>query len=139
MDQVSNMRDLLYLSETKMQVLVPQLPGRLLRRLGYEAGTNLGVASFKVTLPGEVQQKSAVAALDAVIHMIEKGNRLRHLAEADLSPGDWVRFEGKFRYGDDEIWKIPDDAEEPTLVYFISVDPPPFVLCGSAAHVRDRR
>ncbi len=37
------MRDLLYLSENKMRILVPQLPVRWRRRLGLEAGFNLGL------------------------------------------------------------------------------------------------
>jgi hypothetical protein len=51
------MRDLLYLSESKMQALVPQLPGRTIRRLGLEAGVSAGLISLKVTLPGEVGQQ----------------------------------------------------------------------------------
>lgn len=65
------MRELLYLSENKMRALVPQLPGRLRRKLGFEAGLNAGVASVTATLPSE-PQPSSIAALDAVIKMIEK-------------------------------------------------------------------
>lgn len=39
------MRDLLYLSENEMRAPIPQLPGRLRRRLGFEAGLNAGVAT----------------------------------------------------------------------------------------------
>lgn len=133
------MRDLLYLSESKMQVLMPQLPGRLRRRLGYEAGANVGFISFKVALPGEVQQQSAVAALDAVVRMIEKGSSVRHRTDVGLAAGDWIRFEEEFRYGDDSTWQSVREQAVPTLVYFIAVEPPPLVLCGSAAHVLDRR
>jgi hypothetical protein len=125
-----------------MQVLVPQLPGRLRRRLGYEAGANVGFISFKVALPGEVQQQSAVAALDAIVRMIEKGSSVRRRTDVGLAPGDWIQFDEEFRYGDDSTWQSVEEQAEstvPTLVYFIAVEPPPLVLCGSAAHVLDRR
>jgi hypothetical protein len=72
------MRDLLYLSENKLRALVPQLPGQLRRRLGFEAGLNVGVASARASLPGE-PQPSSIALLDAVVEMIEqeKGSRWR--------------------------------------------------------------
>jgi hypothetical protein len=46
------MRDLLYLSENKMRVLSPQVPRQIWKKAGFEAGVNVGLASFKTTLAG---------------------------------------------------------------------------------------
>lgn len=94
------MRDLLYLSENKMRALVPQLPGKLRKRLGFEAGLNVGVVSAKATLPGESSQPSSVAALDAVVEMIEREKGSRWRTDPDLRAGEWIQFDEEFRYGD---------------------------------------
>ncbi len=123
------MRDLLYLSENKMRALIPQLPGQLRRRLGFEAGLNAGVVSAKATLQSE-SQPSSVALLDAVVEMIEREKGSRWRTDSDLRAGDWIQFEEEFRYG---------DAATSGLVYFAATDTEaPFVLCGSAVHVLDR-
>jgi hypothetical protein len=77
------MRDLLYV-ENKTRALVPQLPGQLRRRLGFEAGLNVGVVSAKATLPGESSQTSSIAALDAVVEMIEREKGSRWRTDRDL-------------------------------------------------------
>ncbi len=105
------MRDLLYLSENKMRALIPQLPGQLRRRLGFEAGLNAGVVSAKATLQSE-SQPSSVALLDAVVEMIERGKGSRWRTDSDLRAGDWIQFEEEFRYGD----------APPGLVYFAAAD-----------------
>src|SRR5947209_8625537 len=128
------MRDLLYLSENKMRALVPQLPGQLRRRLGFEAGLNVGVASARASLPGE-PQPSSIALLDAVVEMIEQEKGSRWRTDPDLRAGDWVQFEEEFLYGD------AASAGEALsgLVYFAATDgEAPFVLCGSSVHVLDR-
>jgi hypothetical protein len=128
------MRDLLYLSENKMRALIPQLPGQLRRRLGFEAGLNVGVASARASLPGE-PQPSSIALLDAVVEMIEQEKGSRWRTDPDLRAGDWVQFEEEFLYGD------AASAGEALsgLVYFAATDgEAPFVLCGSSVHVLDR-
>jgi hypothetical protein len=123
------MRDLLYLSENKMRALVPQLPGQLRRRLGFEAGLNAGVVSAKATLQTE-SQPSSVALLDAVVEMIEREKGSRWRTDSDLRAGDWIQFEEEFRYG---------DADNTGLAYFAAADTEaPFVLIGSTVHVLDR-
>jgi hypothetical protein len=138
------MRDLLYLSENKMRALIPQLPGQLRRRLGFEAGLNAGVVSAKASLPGE-SQPSSIALLDAVLEMIgqERGSRWR--IDPDLRAGDWIQFEEEFRYGDaDTASYLPRDDRAADhalsgLVYFAATEAEaPFVLCGSSVHVLDR-
>ncbi|MDP9607906.1 SAVMC3_10250 family protein [Streptomyces hygroscopicus] len=130
------MRDLLYLSENKMRALVPQLSGRLRRRLGLEAGFNAGVASVKATLPSDAQPSSA-ALLDAVVNMIERARGFRSRTDGDLQPGDWIRFEEAFHYGD-APGRVRDEDTAAGLVYFAAKDGPPFVLLGSGVHVLDR-
>jgi hypothetical protein len=128
------MRDLLYLSENKMRALVPQLPGQVRRRLGFEAGLNVGVASAKASLPGEAQS-SSIALLDAVVEMIEREKGSRWRTDPDLRAGDWVQFEEEFRYGD----AATAGKALAGLVYFAATDgEAPFVLCGSSVHVLDR-
>jgi len=158
------MRDLLYLSENKMRALIPQLPGQLRRRLGFEAGLNVGVASAKATLPGE-SQPSSIALLDAVVEMIEREKGSLWRTDRDLRAGDWIQFDEEFRYGDADTAKYLDehldDQDDPVaepvydpgtgarrlraigalsgLVYFAATDASaPFVLCGSSVHVLDR-
>jgi len=137
------MRDLLYLSENKMRALVPQLPGQLRRRLGFEAGINAGVMSAKATLQSE-SQPSSVALLDAVVEMIEQGKGSRWRTDSDLRAGDWIQFEEEFRYGDAATapYLRSDEGSGHALsglVYFAATDAvPPFVLCGSSVHVLDR-
>jgi len=138
------MRDLLYLSENKMRALVPQLPGQLRRRLGFEAGLNAGVVSAKATLQSE-SQPSSVALLDAVVEMIERERGSRWRTDSDLRAGDWIQFEEQFCYGDAETWPYSLSDQDSGhalsgLVYFAATDaePPPFVLCGSSVHVLDR-
>src|SRR5437016_151262 len=140
------MRDLLYLSENKMLALVPQLPGQLRRRLGFEAGINAGVASAKASLPGE-SQPSSVALLDSVVEMIEREKGSRWRTDSDLRAGDWIQFEEEFRYGDAATAgylrdrRCHDQAAGHALsglVYFAATDAEaPFVLCGSSVHVLD--
>jgi hypothetical protein len=93
------MHDLLYLSERKMEALVPQLPGRLRRRLGLEAGLNVGIASVKAQLPGD-NQRASVALLDAVVKMIDRERGVQWRTEPTLTVGDWIQFEEEFRFGD---------------------------------------
>lgn len=141
------MRDLLYLSENKMRALIPQLPGQLRRRLGFEAGINAGVASAKASLPGE-SQPSSVALLDSVVEMIEREKGARWRTDSDLRAGDWIQFEEEFRYGDAATAgylrdrRRHDQAADHSLsglVYFAATDAEaPFVLCGSSVHVLDR-
>jgi len=140
------MRDLLYLSENKMRALVPQLPGQLRRRLGFEAGLNAGIASAKASLPGE-SQPSSIALLDSVVEMIEREKGSRWRTDSDLRAGDWIQFEEEFRYGDADTARYLRDlrhdqiAEQALsgLVYFAATDAEaPFVLCGSWVHVLDR-
>ncbi|GAU70647.1 hypothetical protein SSP35_21_00420 [Streptomyces sp. NBRC 110611] len=134
------MRDLLYLSESKLAALAPQLPDRIRKRLGAEAGLNAGLISMKATLAaGENQQPSPVGALDAVVNLIEGkyGRRLR--TDDDIRAGDWIRFEEEFRYGDAWPGVRGRHSTIEGLVYFASADAPAFVLVGSAAHVLDRR
>ena len=132
------MHDLLYFSERKMEALVPQLPGRLRRRLGLEAGLDVGLASVKARLPGEGEQIS-VALLDAVVKMIDRERGVRWRTEPTLTAGDWIQFEEKFRFGDAWPGHERDAATVSGLVYFAAANEPPFVLVGSAAHVLDRR
>ena len=91
------MHDLLYLSESKMQALVPQLPAQLKSRLGIEAGINIWFASIRATLPGDVQ-RSPLAVLDAVVQMIERDRGVQLRTEPALIVGDWIRFEEEFWY-----------------------------------------
>ncbi len=136
------MRDLVYLSDNKMRALIPQLPGQLRRRLGFEAGINVGVVSATATLPSE-PQPSSIALLDAVVEMIEQEKRSLRRTDSDLRSGDWIQFEEEFRYGDaaTAAYLPPDQiAGHPLsgLVYFAAPAGAPFVLCGSSVHVLDR-
>ena len=129
-----------------MRALVPQLPGQLRRRLGFEAGLHAGIASAKASLPGE-SQPSSIALLDSVVEMIEREKGSRWRTDNDLRAGDWIRFEEEFRYGDADTARYLRDlrhdqvAEQALsgLVYFAATDAEaPFVLCGSSVHVLDR-
>lgn len=137
------MRDVLYLSENKMRALVPQLPGQLRRRLGFEAGLNAGVVSAKATLQSE-PQPSSIALLDSVVEMIEREKGSRWRTDNHLRAGDWIQFEEEFRYGDAATapYLYGDQHSSHALsglVYFAATDAgPPFVLCGSSVHVLDR-
>jgi len=132
------MRDLLYLSETKMRALVPQLPGRVLRRLGLEAGLNAGLVSLRATLPPQQQEGSLITALDQVIDMIDAERLPRWRTDPGLAAGDWIQFEEEFRFG--EAPSVPGVLSGRDLVYFAAPDDTePFVLCGSRAHVVDMR
>src|SRR5262249_10930079 len=92
------MRDLLYLSESKMAVLVPQLPGRVRERLGMEAGLNAGVLSLRASLSSD-SRTSPVGALNAVVKMIERKHGHRQRTDRGLAVGSWIKFEEEFRFG----------------------------------------
>lgn len=133
------MRDLLYLSETKMRALVPQLPARVRRRLGLEAGINAGVLSVRATLPAE-QQPSHVPLLDPVIEILEAERQPRLRTDPELRAGDWIQFDEEFQFG--EAPPAPyTDLPAHDLVYFVAREGEPtrFLLCGSRAHLLDRR
>ncbi|MFE2512020.1 SAVMC3_10250 family protein [Streptomyces naganishii] len=137
------MRDLLYLSESKMGVLVPQLPGRVRDRLGLEAGLNAGVLSLKASMASD-SRTSLIGALDAVVKMIERKYGHRRRTEPGLAVGHWIEFDEEFRFG--SAWPGGDGARgHPVvegLVYFAAAqypEQPPFVLVGSSAHLLDRR
>lgn len=130
------MRDVLYLSETKLGTLAGQLRGRMRRRLGLEAGVHAGIVSFKATL-APMGQAAALEVLDAVVRMIERERGLKRHTDHDLRPGHWVRFEEDFHYG---TAHRHGRREASGLVYFPSVSTEPcFLLVGSAVHVTDRR
>lgn len=137
------MRDLLYLSENKMRVLSPQVPRQLWKKTGFEAGINVGLASFKTTLPGDAPQ-SSVAMLDPVIEMIEQKRKVKWFTDEVLQVGDWVQFEDEFFYGDAAPARKRSFGKEVVvtgLVYFAAQRPAngiPFVLVGSSANVLDR-
>ncbi len=132
------MRDLLYLSETKMRALAPQLPQRIRQRLGLEAGLNLGMVSIRTTLPAE-SAGSSLVLLDAVVAMIEQEQGSRWRTD-EVRAGDWIQFEEDFHYGSGWPGRAGVDVDVMAgLVYFAASAPPPLVLCGSAAHVVDRR
>ncbi|MFF1279399.1 SAVMC3_10250 family protein [Streptomyces sp. NPDC058299] len=133
------MRDLLYLSETKMKVLTPQVPDRIRRRLGAEAGVNAGLMSLKATLASDSRQSSTVGALQAVVSMIEAKHGRRQRSDADLRVGDWIQIAEEFRYGDAWPGAAVRGPVVEGLVYFAAVAAPPLLLVGSAAHVLDRR
>lgn len=130
------MRDLLYLSETKMKDLAPQLPRKVLKRFGMEAGLNVGVLSLRATLsPSE--QTSQVALLDGVINMIESDRLTRRRSDPGVRAGDWVQFEEAFFYG-----RTPPATNHPLppgeLVYFnaVATQGKAFSLCGSPSHLK---
>src|ERR1019366_2570269 len=130
------MRDLLYFSETKMRTLVPQLPSRLLKRLGLEAGVSAGLISIKATLPPE-QSPSLIGALDQVIKMLSAERLPRWRTDPQVRAGGWIQFEEAFSFGE----ALPSaDLADHDLVYFVATpDPLPFLLCGSRAHLLDKR
>ncbi|MFK8906886.1 SAVMC3_10250 family protein [Streptomyces sp. YS-3] len=137
------MRDLLYLSESKMEVLVPQLPGRVRERLGLEAGLNAGVLSLKASLSND-NRTSLVGALNAVVRMIERKHGHQHRTDQGLSVGSWIEFEEEFRFG--SAWPGSGEGRDRPvvdgLVYFAAAQypqHPPFALVGSLAHLLDRR
>lgn len=130
------MRDLLYLSETKMKDLVPQLPRKVLKRLGVEGGLNVGVLSLRATVSPD-EQTSLPALLDSVINMIENERLTRWPTDPHLHAGDWIQFEETFRYG-----TKPPDTKHPLpsgdLVYFnaVGAESRMLSLCGSVAHLK---
>ncbi|MET8746891.1 SAVMC3_10250 family protein [Streptomyces sp. NPDC004728] len=133
------MRDLLYLSETKMQVLVPQLPDKSRKRLGIEAGINAGIVSVKGTLAGrESNTRSSIEALDAVVEMIEKTHGRRSRNDPDLRSGDWITINEVFQCG-----RPRNDGSELTgpdgLVCFAAATLPPLMLLTSAKHILEVR
>jgi Family of unknown function (DUF7019) len=130
------MRDLLYVSETKMRALVPQLPGQVRKRLGLEAGLNAGLVSVRATLHPD-EQSSLIAALDQVIEMIEVERLPRWRTDPRLRAGDWIQFAEGFRFGPAPMAHGVLPAHD--LVYFVASDSEvPFVLCGSRVHLLDR-
>lgn len=130
------MRDLLYLSETKMKDLVPQLPRKVLKRLGVEGGLNVGVLSLRATVSPD-EQTSLPALLDSVINMIENERLTRWPTDPHLRAGDWIQFKGTFRCG-----TKPPDTKHPLpsgdLVYFNAVETESkrLSLCGSVVHLK---
>ena len=135
------MRDLLYLSENKMRVLGPQVPQQLRKKASFEAGANVGFASFKATLPSDAPT-SSVPMLDSVVEMIEQERTVKWFTEEDLQSGDWVQFEDEFFYGDAASGRRNTEPVADTgLVYFAAQRPQkgtPFVLVGSSPNVLDR-
>ncbi|MFJ4980323.1 SAVMC3_10250 family protein [Streptomyces coeruleorubidus] len=136
------MRDLLYLSENKMRVLSPQVPQKLWRKAGFEAGVNVGLVSITTTLPGDSPQPS-VAMLDPVVEMIEQEREVKWFTDEALQVGDWIQFEDEFFYGDAAPagTQSSDKTVVTGLVYFAAQRSPkgtPFVLVGSSVNVLDR-
>jgi hypothetical protein len=132
------MRNLFYLSETKMRTFIPQLSRRFLRRLGIEGKVSVGYASLGVNWSGNTPPDSVIELLNAVVKKIEPDGGFRSRMDLDLIPGDWIRFDEQFHYGTGR----PDtesDYQRPGLVYFAATAAPAFLMCGSAAHVLDRR
>jgi hypothetical protein len=132
------MHDLLYLSETKMQALVPQLPKNILRRLGFEGKLNLGVASLGASMAAATASNS-IEQLDAVVEMIERERGSLWRTDQKVRAGDWIQFEEEFHYS--SAWPGLKGSQDHVsgLVYFAAVQDPYFVMCGSGAHVLDRR
>ena len=126
------MRDLLYFSEAKMRSLVPQLPARLRKRLGFEAGVSAGLFSIKATLPPD-QASSLIGALDQVIEMLAAERFPRWRTDPEIRTGDWIQFTEDFRFG--EVSSVLPSATNLDLVFFSATSGPPFLLCGSGVHL----
>ena len=120
-----------------MRTLVPQLPVRLLKRLGLEAGVSAGLISMKVTLPPD-QSPSLIGALDQVIEMLAAKRLPRWRTDPRVRTGGWIQFDEAFRFGE-----APPSADlsDHDLVYFVATDDDQssFLLCGSRAHLLDKR
>ncbi|MBP2326522.1 hypothetical protein JOF56_006907 [Kibdelosporangium banguiense] len=126
------MRDLLYLSVSKMRILIPQLPDTDRPRHSMNAGTNAESAALRAEPRPEM--------LDAVIRMIDAERSPRRHDDPQLRAGDWIRFTEEFHYGE-LLSPLRSNYSPPSdLVYFWTGQPKTrIVLCGSLVHLLDKR
>lgn len=90
------MRELIYVSEAKLEQLVPALPGRpgRLRDVDAEVKTPLGgVKIGRAAQPPEPSLAAAVAALES------SSRAPKWFADPAVRPGQWVHFEAPLSYG----------------------------------------
>ncbi|OXM70160.1 MULTISPECIES: SAVMC3_10250 family protein [Amycolatopsis] len=90
------MRELIYVSQAKLQQLAPGLPKRAGGLRDVEAEVNTPVGGFKV---GKAARE-AEPGLAAAVAALEASSRApRWFAEPDVRPGQWVHFEAPMSYG----------------------------------------
>jgi hypothetical protein len=92
-------RELVYLSNRKLEQFMLSRPRRWWQRAGVEGEVRLpGLGGVKVTRPNEPAER-ARPELDRVIDALERSERAaRWFTEDDLRPGQWVHFEARLNH-----------------------------------------
>jgi uncharacterized protein DUF7019 len=92
-------RELVYLSNRKLEQFMLSRPRRWWQRAGVEGEVRLpGLGGVKVTRPNEPAERS-LPELDRVIDALEQSERAaRWFTEDGLRPGQWVHFEAQLNH-----------------------------------------
>lgn len=147
------MRELLYLSDTKLTMLLAANPKRGWRAERAEGRVTVGGLSLKLGAARSNDEQDVASRLDQAIDLIERSKRAsRWFTDPTVQPGHWIQFELSVRYG---TWDHGNagcvspgrhpNAENLALVIgevaVVEIGQKRalrLVLCGSVEHMRDR-
>jgi len=116
----------LYISESKVKMLFPQIPKETKGKLGAEISANLGVLKATVKSEKESQPKeNPIAQLQAVIDYLKRSEKLGSMDK----PESWIE--------DTLSARVIYLAENNQVVFFVGTSPggTRFALGGSAANL----
>lgn len=112
------MRELVYLSQSKLQQFAAGRPPRWGSRTEVEAELKVpGVGGLKVRSKDDDRNRASGAELDTIITALESTDRASRWFADDVQPGQWIQFEAPLSYTTTSMAVIFLDLDRPTAAY----------------------
>jgi hypothetical protein len=123
------MKYFVFVSDAKVDMLLPQIPQKLKSKLAAEIGVNIGVLTASLKSERDVDEKAdRISRLNAVIKFLRKTEDVGSIDEAR----NWIE-------GTEDV-RVTYPSEEREAVFFVgrSRAQTRFALAGSSAHLTSR-
>jgi hypothetical protein len=125
------MKFFVYISDSKVDMLLPQIPHEVKKRVATEFGIDLKILAVKRTATTEPDD-SRIKRLEAVLTYIQKFGNVGTVDEPDEYFCDTMCM----RWGPYGWWRVNGESNGPRPIYFGgSTDKTVFGMGGSARHV----
>jgi hypothetical protein len=125
------MKFFVYISDSKVDMLLSQVPHEVKKKVATEFGINLKILTAKRTATTELDD-SKIKRLEAVVTYIQKFGNVGTVDEPDEYFCDTMRM----RWGPYGWWRVDGESSGPRPVYFGgSTNKTVFGMGGSARHI----